>query len=98
MASKNPLAAPALGDIHPSAISEIHSLKKSQMLHRVRSQQPLVKTSRCPSSVLSQCTVHNILSFPPLPAPRVAQLWKGNTADMQNTVKALMEYWNGPQM
>lgn len=60
---KNPLAAPALGDIHPSAISEIGSLMKSQMLHGVRSQQPLVKT---------QDTVPNTLSFPPLLPLRVA--------------------------
>lgn len=47
--------------------------------------------------MLSQYAVHNLLPFPPLLAPRVAQLWKGSAADMQNTVKGLMEYWNGLQ-
>lgn len=40
------------------------------MLHRVRSQLALVKTWGCPSSMLSQNTVHSLLSFPPLLAPR----------------------------
>lgn len=48
--------------------------------------------------MISQHAVHNLLSFSPLLAPRVAQLWKGNTADMQKIVKALMEYWDGPQL
>lgn len=47
------------------------------MLHRVRSQQALVKTWGCLSSLLSQYTVHNLLSFPPLLSPRVSTSVEG---------------------
>lgn len=45
-ASKDTLAAEALSDTHPSAISEIGSLMKSHALHSVRSQSEVTAVTQ----------------------------------------------------
>lgn len=67
-ALKDPVTAPAISDIHPSAISEIGHLTKSHTLHGVRSQSDVTAVTQ---DVIAH-TQSSLFSVSPSPKGSIA--------------------------